>query len=331
MKIVNRSIFLWFTTAILCLSFVVLLFPVSSLAQNAPRSTEPPVAIEETTRATRPVPARAPEPRADSALQPAAATPTSSSVGNTAADSKKPAPAARGNAPHRLNVMQLLVGNPISTVVKVAPFIVASLVAFWFSVERLVVLRRGRVIPRHFVDRFLELLKTGQLDAVAALELCEKNNSPVAQIFAHGVRKWGKPSVEVEQAIIDGGERQVSQLRTNLRAINGVATITPLMGLLGTVVGMMIGFLDLASTSVAERTETLAVGILTALSTTALGLAIAIPALIVYMYLSGRIDTLVMEMDELSQQVVNRISAESLYMKSHEKLAAKNRPKAEAV
>jgi biopolymer transport protein ExbB len=202
--------------------------------------------------------------------------------------------------------------NPTAAIGSVAPFVVASLIAIWFSVERAVVLRRGRVIPKPFVERFLNLLKVGQLDARSAVELCEQNGSPVATIFAYGVRKWGKPSVEVEQAIIDGGERQVAQLRKHLRIINGVATVSPLIGLLGTVIGMMMAFFDLAGSEGGNRAQELAVGIVTALSTTALGLAIAIPCLIVYMYLAGRIDNLVMEMDELAQQVVNLISAEGL-------------------
>lgn len=212
----------------------------------------------------------------------------------------------------RMTPSNLISENPTLAFGSVFPFIVASLIAIWFSAERLVVLRRGRVIPKPFVERFLNLLRAGQLDAASALHLCEENDSPVAHVFAHGVRKWGKPSVEVEQAIIDGGERQVSQLRKHLRIINGVATITPLIGLLGTVLGMMMAFFDLAGSGEGSRAQELAVGIVTALSTTALGLAIAIPCLIIYMYLAGRIDSLVMEMDELAQQVVNRISAEGL-------------------
>ncbi|RMG38803.1 MAG: MotA/TolQ/ExbB proton channel family protein [Planctomycetota bacterium] len=192
------------------------------------------------------------------------------------------------------------------------PFVVASVVAVWFTVERLVVLRRGRVIPRDFVDRFLTQLRNGQLDRDTALRACEESGSPVAVIFAHGIRKWGKPSVEVEQAIIDGGERETAQLRRHLRVLNGTATVTPLFGLLGTVVGMIRAFNGLATASVAERPEQLAVGIALALLTTACGLAVAIPSLIAYIYFTGRVDTLVMEMDALAQQVVQLVSAEGL-------------------
>jgi biopolymer transport protein ExbB len=192
------------------------------------------------------------------------------------------------------------------------PFALATLIALWFSTERLVVLRRGRVIPKPFVERFLKHLEDGTLSKAEALEVCEENGSPVAQVFAHGVRKWGKPSVEVEQAIIDGGERQVAQLRSHLRVINGVATVTPLLGLLGTVWGMFEAFNDIAAAGSMGNTTVLASGIALALLTTAAGLVIAIPSLIVYMFLSGRVDSLVMDMDELSQNIVHTISAEAL-------------------
>ncbi len=206
--------------------------------------------------------------------------------------------------------------NPIEIAVKmkgwIVPFLLASVVALWFGIERFVVLRRSRVIPRPFVERFLQHLEQGKLDAESALALCEENQSPVAAVFAHGVRKWGKTSVEVEQAIIDGGERQVSQLRKHLRVLNGVATVTPLLGLLGTVIGMIQAFNDIAQAGAIGKAEQLAVGIALALLTTAFGLAIAIPSLVVYMYLAGRVDSLVMEMDDLAQNVVHLISAEAL-------------------
>ena len=166
------------------------------------------------------------------------------------------------------------------------PFVGATLIALWYSVERMVVLKRSRVIPKPFVERFLEHLRQGKLDRNSSLKLCEQSDSPIAAVFAHGVRKWGKSSVEVEQAIIDGGERQVSELRVHLRVLNGVATITPLLGLLGTVLGMIQAFNDIATAGSMGKTEQLAVGISLALLTTACGLMIAIPTLIMYMFFS---------------------------------------------
>ena len=206
--------------------------------------------------------------------------------------------------------------DPIEVLFALGPFMyplgLCSVVLVWFSIERMVVLRRGRVIPRPFVKRFFEHLDEGKLDPKSALKLCEENGSPIASIFAHGIRKWGKSSVEVEQAIIDGGERQVSKLRSHLRVINGVSNVSTLFGLLGTVVGMIISFNQIATKAAMGKSEELASGIGLALLATAVGLMIAIPAIIMYMYLSGRVDALVIEMDGLAQKLVDSISAEGL-------------------
>ncbi|MCH7988232.1 MAG: MotA/TolQ/ExbB proton channel family protein [Planctomycetes bacterium] len=195
-------------------------------------------------------------------------------------------------------------------------FSLASIIALWFAIERFVVLRRSRVIPRHFVERFLQHLEQRKLTRDDALRLCEENASPMAAVFSHGIRKWGKPSVEVEQAIIDGGERQVSLLRKHLRVLNGVATVTPLIGLLGTVCGMILAFDEIAASDAMGKAGKLGSDIGLALVTTAAGLTIAIPSLITYMFLAGRVDSLVMEMDLHAQDVVHLISSEALSEKT---------------
>jgi biopolymer transport protein ExbB len=194
----------------------------------------------------------------------------------------------------------------------VIPFAALSLVLMWSTVERWVMLRRGRVIPKPFVQRFLSLIESGELEREEALQVCEENGSPVAEMFASGVRKWGKSSVEVEQAMIDGGERQVAALRANLRVFNAAYSVGPLLGLLGTTWGMLMSFDKLARAGAMGNSQQLAAGIALALVTTAAGLAIAIPAILLYMYYGGRVDALVMEMDALSQRLVGAISAEGL-------------------
>ena len=193
-----------------------------------------------------------------------------------------------------------------------APFLIASAIAVWFGAERLVVLRAGQVLPKPFLDRFFTLLDGGRMTKADALELCEESGSPVADVFAHAAAKWGRPAVEVEQAVIDGGERQVAKLRKHLRVLNAVATVTPLMGLLGTVGGMIWAFRRIADGGGMGDAEQLAAGIVTALLTTALGLTVAIPSLILYFYLAGRVESLVMRMDELAQRVVEAVSQEAI-------------------
>lgn len=183
-----------------------------------------------------------------------------------------------------------------------------------FFLERCVSLRRGRVIPKPFVKRFLSQLRDGQLDREQALELCKENGSPVANVFAGAVRKWGRPGVEVEQGVIDAGERATNGLRRYLRVFYAVATVGPLLGLMGTVLGMIQTFNVIAdpASDALGRAAPLAGGIAKALLNTAGGLAVAIPASILYVFFVSRVDRLVIEIDKLAQEVVNVISAEDL-------------------
>ncbi len=192
------------------------------------------------------------------------------------------------------------------------PLGVCSLLLVTLIFERMISLRRGRIIPRPFVSRFLEQTRAGELDRDGALQLCQENGSPVATVFAGAVRKWGRPGVEVEQAIIDSGERATNGLRRYLRIFNGIATISPLLGLLGTVVGMIRAFNAIATSDAMGRPELLANGISQALLTTAAGLSVAIPALIFYMYFVSRVDRLIIDIDAHAQDLVNLISAEEL-------------------
>lgn len=201
----------------------------------------------------------------------------------------------------------VLAGGPL-----MIPILVCSFVLVLVVFERTISLRRGRVVPGPFVKRFLHQLQEGSLNREAALTRCRENSSHVARVFAAAVRKWGKPAVEVEQAVLDEGERTANELRRYLRVINGVATVCPLLGLLGTVWGMMEAFNAIATSSAIGRPELLAGGISGALVSTAAGLFVAIPALIAYLFFVGRVDRLIMDIDSRGQQLVDLISAEGI-------------------
>jgi len=187
-----------------------------------------------------------------------------------------------------------------------------SLILVMFSFERVMSLRRNRIIPRPFVRRILEQLKSGEIDKREAYRLCKENKSPMADVFSAALRRWGRPSTEVEQAMVDAGERLGNRLRKYLRLFNGISTITPLLGLLGTVIGMIRAFNAIVVVGAMGKPELLAAGIGQALITTAAGLTVAIPALIAYLYFTGRVEQILMRVDEHGQQIVRSISAEGL-------------------
>lgn len=200
----------------------------------------------------------------------------------------------------------LVAGGPM-----LLPILLASIVMVIVVMERMVALRRRAVVPKPFIHCVLSQLREGETREGAML-LCESDSSHIAQVFEAGLWRWGKSAVEVEQAILDEGERTAANLRRNLRVINGVAQVCPLLGLLGTVWGMMAAFDAIASDSAMGRPELLAGGIGQALLSTAAGLAVAIPALTFYLYFVGRVDGLVMEIDRRGQELVQLISAEGL-------------------
>jgi biopolymer transport protein ExbB len=192
------------------------------------------------------------------------------------------------------------------------PIAICSFVLTVFSFERLINLRTGRVIPRPFVKRLIEQLQQQQIDRDEALELCERNPSAIASILVAALKRYGRPAVEVEQAVLDAGERETNHLRRHMRLLNAISNVAPLLGLLGTVMGMIQSFNDIAGSQAMGRPEMLAGGISQALLTTAAGLLVAIPAYLMYMYFLGRTDRLVMEMDSHAQQLVDTICAEAL-------------------
>jgi biopolymer transport protein ExbB len=192
------------------------------------------------------------------------------------------------------------------------PLALCSVVAVGYALERLVALRRERVIPRDFVTRFLERLSTGKLDRDRAAELCKANDSAAARVFATVVSYWGQPAATIRQAIGYDAAGEVADLKRNIRVLNGTATLAPLLGLLGTVVGMIQSFDALGGRVGSARGEALAHGISLALVATAFGLAIAVVSVAAYYYLLNRVDVLVRDLDENARKVIDLVSAEAI-------------------
>lgn len=192
------------------------------------------------------------------------------------------------------------------------PIALCSFILTVFTFERFIHLRNGRVIPRPFVKRLIEQLQQQQIDRDEAIELCERNPSPMAAILCAGVKRYGRSAVEIEQAVLDAGERESNQLRRYMRLLSAISNVAPLLGMLGTVTGMIQSFNDISGSQAMGRPEMLAGGISEALLTTAAGLIVAIPAYLLYMYFLGRTDRLTMEMDSFAHKLVEVISAEGL-------------------
>lgn len=192
------------------------------------------------------------------------------------------------------------------------PLAICSLIVLTLSFERMIALRRSRVIPRPFVRRFTECVEDGVLSYDEATELCKEFDCPVSEVFRAALRRWGRPMFEIEQAVMDAGDRVSDGLKKYLRVFHAISNVAPLIGLLGTVVGMISAFEVISDQESIGRPETLASGISMALMTTAGGLTVAIPAYLSYMYFSSKSDRYLGEIEKLCQRVIDCISAEGL-------------------
>jgi len=188
------------------------------------------------------------------------------------------------------------------------PIGLCSLAGLAIILERLLALRRRTVIPEGFMAALKQAYDRAGRDPQAALAYAREHDCPIARVATAGIRKLGRGEEHVEKAVEDAGANEVSKLRRHLRMLYGVAAVSPMLGLLGTVWGMIEAF-QVASAKGLGRAELLATGIYKALVTTFGGLTVAIPVLIFYYYFLGKIDTIVHEMNDQSMEFMVHFAA----------------------
>lgn len=184
-----------------------------------------------------------------------------------------------------------------------SPIILMSVIVVMVGIDRSLALRRERVIPRRLTNQLHELASSPVgLDTTRARQACEANYSPLAATVRAMLTRQGRPAADIEQGVADTVQRESESLYRHVRTLNLAAAITPLMGLLGTVWGMIQAFFATANLPVgANKAESLAEGIYTALVTTAGGLMVAIPAAMLAHYFEGRIQRLLAEVEDFTQ------------------------------
>jgi biopolymer transport protein ExbB len=216
------------------------------------------------------------------------------------------APPAGGSAPSSAAVQ---IQSIWDLVIKGGPMMIpiglCSLVAVAVIIERVITLRRSSVLPSNFPPGLRKVMTESGGDRAKAMEYCSARPSPLSRVIGAAVKRLGEPSDAMERHVQEAGEREVMRLRKNLRALSVVAAVSPLLGLLGTIFGMILAFQTVAASGEAlGKTEMLAEGIYQAMITTAAGLIVAIPALVCYHWLAAKIDGLIMRIDHLTVEFI---------------------------
>jgi len=195
----------------------------------------------------------------------------------------------------------IIKGGPV-----IALIIICSIIATAIVMERLWHLRSVRINTREFMESITSSLKRNKL--MDAIDMCNATPGPIASILKAGILKHDRPRAEIKEAIEDAGLHEVPKLEKNLGALATIAQITPLLGLLGTVTGMIRSFQVIEQKAIAlvpVNPADLAGGVWEALIATVAGLAVAIPTYVVYNFLVSKVDGFVLEMEKSATDIVN--------------------------
>ncbi len=185
------------------------------------------------------------------------------------------------------------------------PILLCSILSVAIFLERLWTLRESKIIPKKFIKEVEEFIRMKKYNE--AIALCSTSNSSIARIIYAGLKKVGAPKDEIKEAITEQGKQEAIELERFLTTLGTIAGVSPLLGLLGTVTGMIKTFNVLAISKQLGDPGMLSAGISEALITTAAGLIVAIPSFIFYKYFSSKVDKLVIRMEGISIKFVELI------------------------
>ena len=186
------------------------------------------------------------------------------------------------------------------------PILLCSVVALAITVERFWTLRRDTIDTREFMDTMRTILRQNRFQD--AIQVCDDTDGPIARILKAGLLKHNRSKVDIREAIEDAGHLEIPRLERYMSGLATCANIAPLLGLLGTVTGMIKAFAQIQYKEGLVNPSDLAEGINNALVTTAAGLSIAIPTLVAYNYFVSRVENMILEMEISSSELVELLT-----------------------
>lgn len=190
------------------------------------------------------------------------------------------------------------------------PILLCSVLALAITTERLFSLKKKRVIHPEILQEIRKYWYSKEIDK--AITICQNTDIAMSRILKAGLLRFNYGILEIERAIEGAGNHEATLLTANLRGLGVIANLAPLLGLLGTVTGMIKAFGAIAEKGTGNP-AIVASGIAEALITTAAGLIVGIPALTVYYYLKGKVDRLVFDMEEISLKFLEELTQRKIH------------------
>lgn len=207
--------------------------------------------------------------------------------------------AISSGAEESLSIIDLVfAGGPI-----MIPIALLSILAIYFFIERLLVINKANQDPDPFMGRVKELVLRGDING--AKMLCSQTDTPIARMIEKGISRIGSPLKTIEASIENVGKIEIFKLEKNLSTLATIAGATPMIGFLGTVMGMVQAFIAISQEEGSVSPKLLSSGIYTAMITTVAGLMVGIIAYLAYNYLVTRVQKVIHKMEYTSVDFID--------------------------
>ena len=202
----------------------------------------------------------------------------------------------------QMQIFKIIVAGGILMI----PIGICSVLALAIVIERFWRLRRATIDTRGFMDTMRQVLRQNRIQD--AVEICDEVDAPIARIMRAGILKYNRTKDDIREAIEDAGHLEIPRLERYMSALATCASVAPLLGLLGTVQGMIKCFAQIQAMEGLVSPSDLAEGIGNALVTTAAGLTVAIPTLVAYNYFVTRVENMILEMEISSSELIELLT-----------------------
>jgi biopolymer transport protein ExbB len=202
-----------------------------------------------------------------------------------------------------LSILELITSGGSGGIFIMSVLFLLSIGAVYIFIERFSAIKTANKIDKNFMNNIKDHIMNGKLESAKAL--CDSNDTPVARMMQKGVSRIGKPLVDITASIENQGKLEIQRLEKNLPILATISGGAPMIGFLGTVIGMILTFSEMANAGGQINIGLMAEGIYTAMSTTVAGLFVGIFAYFGYNYLVARVEAVIYTMESSATEFLD--------------------------
>ena len=202
-----------------------------------------------------------------------------------------------------LSILTLMTNGGIGAQIIMSILFIMSIMAIYLFVSRLSAIKRSSQMDSKFMDDIKDYITHGNLQS--ATNLCERSDTPVGRMLAKGIRRIGKPLQDISASIENQGKLEIQRLERNLPYLATISGGAPMLGFLGTVIGMILSFKEMANAGGGVQVDMMAEGIYVAMTTTVAGLVVGIIAYFGYNYLVMRVESVIHTMESSATEFLD--------------------------